>query len=213
MAGCEVFVFEPDRSGMEPWYEVKPWQGQYVVLLDRHTIITATSDAYLAEVLSNIDKKPARQALAGDLPEWKHVDPSADAWLLRHLPAKSARADLSSGPQRLRGLVWMVRGDKSPQYQAIYLPMPGQQVDDVARRPWLKPDETEIPEELAAILDFQTASDGTVTFTFPIPGEGLDKTERKRRRALVENLNDSPVKFRLMVFSMFHLHRTQGIWR
>ncbi|MHC4407140.1 MAG: hypothetical protein ACYTG0_46605, partial [Planctomycetota bacterium] len=198
---------------MESWAKVKPWQGEYVVLLKPHTIITATSDAYLTELLSRIDNGLARRALTDDLPEWKHVDTSAEAWLLRHLPAKSPQAHLFSGPQRLRGLVWMVYADKSPEYQAIYLPIPGQRVDDIARRPWVMPNEAKIPGELAAILDFQTAPDGTVTFTFPRVFEKADKAEMERTRQLLEQLADSPGKVRLLVFSMFYLHRTQGIWR
>jgi hypothetical protein len=89
----------------------------------------------------------------------------------------------------------------------------GQKVDDVARQPWLMPDETQIPKELAAILGFETAPDGTVTFTLSATDGGLADAEADRPRQFFENLRDSPAGMRLIAFSMFHLHRTQGIWQ
>jgi hypothetical protein len=87
ISGREVFVF-PSTTVMQSIYEKQPWQGTFIVLLDGKTLLCATSDRYLEEVLRRVDTKPADRALADDLPEWKHLDLNARAWLLRHLPVQ-----------------------------------------------------------------------------------------------------------------------------
>jgi hypothetical protein len=73
---------------MQSIYKKQPWQGTFIVLLDGKTLLCATSDRSLAEVLRRVDTKPTDRALADDLPEWKHLDLNARAWLLRHLPVQ-----------------------------------------------------------------------------------------------------------------------------
>ena len=87
ISGREVFVF-PSTTVMQSIYKKQPWQGTFIVLLDDKTLLCATSDRYLEEVLRRVDTKPADRALADDLPEWKHLDLNARAWLLRHLPVR-----------------------------------------------------------------------------------------------------------------------------
>jgi len=212
----EVYVFPPNRDEMESWVKLKPWQGKYVVLPDRRTLITASSDAYLKQVLDRMIGAPRDRALPPDLSEWKHVDLTAKAWLLRHLPESSEQGGrLRRGANRkLRGLVWMTETGDKQTFRAVYLPMPGQRVDDIAREPWTMPnkkDEMEIPEELAFLLKYETSPDGTVTFGFAQPGDTT--LDADRLRELKEQLEKSNARFRLLFTLPLYLHSSQGIWR
>jgi hypothetical protein len=85
MGGRDVFTF---ASAILRQHEFKPlpWEGSYFVVLDPKTVLHATSDRYLAEVLARVTKAVPGRALAGSLPEWRHVDLTAPAWVLRHFP-------------------------------------------------------------------------------------------------------------------------------
>jgi len=211
MSGHDVYVFPPDRSGMEG--EPKPWQGQYVVFPNAATMITAFSDVYLSQFLARMRAGPGDFALPVDLPEWKYVDTSADVWLLRHLPEQNdqIRRLLPDAKRKLSGFVWTANAGNSAPFRAIYLPLPGKNVEDIARAPWIKPPEKEIPDELAGLIEFTTAPDGVVTMTFPRAAHTPAEIERLRK--LAQQLQESEAKVRLLVYFTFYLGSSQGMLR
>ncbi len=215
MAGHDVYVFPPDRDSMEAIYKLKPWQGQYVVLPSAETMITATSDAYLSELFGRMATAPREIALPLSLPEWKYLDREADVWLLRHLPDQNPnpRLRVPEGKRKLRGLVWGLRGETKLTFRATYLPMPGweKEVAALARRWFVHPGETEIPEKLAVLLEFTTEPDGSVTLA--IPGEGGVPAEIDPQRFLAQELEPDDARMRLFAFFTFGLHASQGLWQ
>jgi hypothetical protein len=110
IAEQEVFVF-PSFTVMEPAFKVKEWQGTYVVLLAPDTILCATSDRYLEELLQRRKTPGKGRALPADLPEWKLIDTSAPVWMLWR-PATDKEASLHGGG-------WMWRDDVA---EFIYVP-------------------------------------------------------------------------------------------
>jgi hypothetical protein len=64
----DVFVF-PSTTVMEPWFEQKPWQGTFIVVVQPNTLLCATSDRYLKDVLGRLDAKSVGRAPTHDLPE------------------------------------------------------------------------------------------------------------------------------------------------
>jgi len=204
----DVYVFPPER-GQEG--KPEPWQGQYVAILNSDTMVTATSDAYLSQFLTRMATEPRDSALSADLPEWKYLDANADAWLLRHLPDQNdkIRRLLPDSERRLSGLVWKAYTEDGKPFRAVYLPLPGKNVEDVARAPWIKPNEKEIPEGLAGLLDFTTDPDGAVTMTFPREARTPSEVEQLRR--LSARLDESDVKIRLLVYFVFYLGSSRGM--
>jgi hypothetical protein len=85
LVGHEVFVF-PSSTVMEGEFKETEWQGNFFVLLDPRTILSATSDRYLESVLQRVKVEPKARALPDTLPEWKHVDLDAPVWMIRHRP-------------------------------------------------------------------------------------------------------------------------------
>jgi hypothetical protein len=61
-------------------------------LLKPNTVLCASSDRYLEEVLRRVDQAPLGRALPDTLPEWKQVDIDASVWMLRHVPKPRERA-------------------------------------------------------------------------------------------------------------------------
>jgi hypothetical protein len=120
IAGHEVFVF-PDRTAMESTIKPKKWQGQYITLPSANTLLCATSDEFLREVLERSADipAPADRALAADLPEWKHVDVAAPVWMLRHIPSRF------SG-QLAAGVTWCLKPHGRNVFEVTYLPVNGQ---------------------------------------------------------------------------------------
>ena len=214
LAGQEVYAFPPDPDAMEPSFKLKPWQGKYV-LADAEMMITATSDAYFSEVVARMVDPPHEIALPFNLPEWKYLDPDADVWLLRHLPDQNPnpRLRVAEGKRKLRGLVWMLRGGAKPMFRATYLPMPGweKEVDELAHRWFILPGETEIPQKLAALVEFTREPDGSVTLA--IPGAGSAGAEFAPGQFLGQELEPDDPRIRLFGFFTFGLHASQGIWR
>jgi len=111
ISGRDVLVF-PSTAVMEPWFKPKPWQGTFLVALKPNTLLCATSDRYLEEVLNRVDAPSPERALPDNLPEWKHLDPNAPAWLLRHVPENRNRRVIT-------GLTLTMADD---QFRVVYLP-------------------------------------------------------------------------------------------
>lgn len=112
----DVLVF-PSGTVMEPWIKPKKWQGTYLVRLDSKTVVCATCDVYLEEVLKRVDSPTATRALPLELPEWNAVDPSAPVWMVRHVPQQERGL--------ITGLSWQVAGN---QVHVTYLPAEGKAV-------------------------------------------------------------------------------------
>jgi hypothetical protein len=106
----EVFVFR-SFTAMEPIFKPKEWQGTYVVLLAPDTILCATSDRYLEELLQRRKSPDKGRALPAELPEWKLIDTSSPAWMLWR-PAADKEAGIQGGG-------WMWRDDVA---EFVYLP-------------------------------------------------------------------------------------------
>jgi len=56
----------------------------YVAFPKSAVLVVATDESYLREVLGRIGGKSGERTLPDTLPEWKHLDASADFWALRH---------------------------------------------------------------------------------------------------------------------------------
>lgn len=117
IAGREVFAF-PGQFTKEPWMRSTDWEGVFVVLLDVRTLLIATSDRYLTEVLGRVAVRTGARALPDALPEWRQVDPLAPCWLLRHYPGAERRS-------RSVGVAATWRDDG---FRVAYLAEPGQEV-------------------------------------------------------------------------------------
>lgn len=156
--GRDVFVF-PSAVAMEPVFKLKPWQGTYLVLLSPDTLLCATSDAYLEEVLQRVDDKPADRALPDSLAEWRHVDPSAPAWMIRHLPG-DARKPL------IDGVTWSMHKDRVDiEYLAVA--NAADEVEKQARTRWQ-------PTGLDLKSDFRRSDAGTVVVSLNAKNGGPD---------------------------------------
>jgi hypothetical protein len=126
LQGRDVFVF-PSSTEMEAWVKPQHWQGAYFVLLKPNTILCATSDRFLAEVLRRVDAAPLGRALPGNLAEWKHVDTTAPAWMLRHIHKPKASP-------LIFGLTWTWLKD---HVEVVYLPAAdAAKVTEIVRSRW-----------------------------------------------------------------------------
>jgi hypothetical protein len=65
-------------------------QTTYVAFPKPDTVVVATDESYLREVLARIGGKQGQRALPNTLPEWKHVDTNAAFWAVRHYPGTEA---------------------------------------------------------------------------------------------------------------------------
>ena len=149
LAGREVFAF-PSTVVMEGYVRPKPWQGTYLVLLSPDTLLCATSDKYLEEVLKRVDTPHADRALPDSLAEWRQVDASAPAWMVRHIPR-------AKGNRIIDGVTWSLKGDR---IDIEYLPLENK-ADEVAaqaRTRW-RPDWVDLKSE------FRRSADGSVIGT------------------------------------------------
>jgi len=125
----EVLVF-PSTVVMEGAFELKPWQGTFIVLLDSKTLLCATSDAFLKETLERIDRPVTGRSLPNKLLEWKSLDPASLVWMIRHVPDQE-------GARRLEGIVW---NQSEKESKVNYFPAPGKSavIEKFARRRWTR---------------------------------------------------------------------------
>lgn len=88
IAGHDVFVLPVSRVGRESYVEDLPWEGQFVVPIDNQTIVAASSEPYLRQVLARMKEAKQTEAAAPDeAPEyWKFIDPNADLLMIRVVP-------------------------------------------------------------------------------------------------------------------------------
>jgi hypothetical protein len=154
----DVLLFPPHSPKLEA-----PSQGIFVVRLAPDTVLCATSDIYLNEMLTRMDRAPGDRALPGDLPEWSYVDTTASLWALRHIPPVDG--------QKLTGLVWLMQPGGRPEFKLHYLPHSGQ-VDPIPREwheSWFKQHEKApglTEEDLKERIDI--SPDGVAHVTVPL---------------------------------------------
>lgn len=157
LVGREVFVF-PSTISEEPWIKQPAWEGAYFVLLDPKTLLYATSDRYLAEVLERIDHLPKTRPLPDTLPEWKQVDLKSKAWILRHYP----REDLATRA------VGMTVACDDRQLRVVYTPRAGKEVDrDQVWYQWTL--GRNLTREQLAKFRIERPGNGVVAFTATHP--------------------------------------------
>jgi hypothetical protein len=84
----------PVLMGEEQW-ERDHWS-LYLAQPKPNILIGATNRDYLQTVLDRMVKRAAVRALSPNLPEWRHLDPTAKVWAIRHYDRKDAEADPSS---------------------------------------------------------------------------------------------------------------------
>jgi hypothetical protein len=154
----EVFVY-PSITVMEPWVEQKPWQGTFIVVVEPNTLLCATSDRYLTDVLRRLDAKLPDRAPLLDLPEWKHIDPKSSAWLLRHIPGQGRR-------HKINGLTLSENNAGSGNnagFRVVYLPVAGsaERVLSSARGIWK-------PADFESHSDIRLQKDGAVVVSSTI---------------------------------------------
>ena len=119
----EVFVYPP--LGVMHKARATKWPGKmgiYLLLLDANTILCATSDKFMEEVLHRNDKPQPRRALPDSLPEWKHVDASAKWWCVRHLPQSRDPELPFVGEQVIEAITW---GMEEKRFRAVFIPVAG----------------------------------------------------------------------------------------
>jgi hypothetical protein len=148
----EVFVY-PSTTVMESTYEQMPWQGTFIVVVQPNTLLCATSDRYLTDVLKRLDAKSPGRAPLLDLPEWKHIDPKSSSWLLRHIPGQGGRRKIS-------GLTLSENHTgtgNNAGFRVVYLPVAGsaERVSSSARGIWR-------PAGFDAHSDLRLQKDGAV---------------------------------------------------
>jgi hypothetical protein len=126
IAGREVLCF---RSK-----EIKAWKGPgiYFVKLAPDTILCATHDEFLQQLLERIDTPPHRgtpaRAFPDGLPEWTAIDRSAPVWMIRHIPA-------TNWDRLIHGVTWTWAND---QARVVFLPVgsSAKKVLEETRRRW-----------------------------------------------------------------------------
>lgn len=155
IAGRTVFVFPPTKS-MRPARDSK-WPGKlgvYLALLKSDTILCATSDKYLEELLERIDTPADNRALPDQLREWKYVNPAADAWMLRHnvIP--------KDAPRVIEGATWTMTKER---FKAVYVTVPGAEENaaHLVQEVW-KPALPEVRPTIERLKDGSIAVSSTV---------------------------------------------------
>ena len=68
----------------------------YVTQARPDVLISATDRGYLADLLGRMDRHGGSRALPDSLPEWRHLDPNARIWGVRHFDIKDAESDPTS---------------------------------------------------------------------------------------------------------------------
>jgi hypothetical protein len=68
----------------------------FVAFPNKRTLVVATNQSYLKEVLSRLQGKKGDRALPNDLPEWKFVNTELPFWGLRHFDKGQASMDPTS---------------------------------------------------------------------------------------------------------------------
>ena len=162
LVGREVFVYPSPTVMNRWWYRETRWQGAYYVLLKPNTLLCASSDRYLEEVLRRVDQTPEGRALPDTLPEWKQAEFDAPVWMLRHVPKVRERAHA----------VGLTAAFTKRGFRVVYLPKKGSEVDlKQIEEQWLPPGLFDTSMRRGQ-LEIARQSDGTVVLSCSAkPGE------------------------------------------
>jgi hypothetical protein len=163
IAGREVFCFASGESRARSHPLV------YFLRLAPDTILCATHDGYLQELLNRIDTAPRGRAFPDSLPQWTTIDRSAPVWMIRKIPA--------SPQQLIEGVTWTLAND---QARVVYLPRgsSAERVLDRVRRCWEfrkaagdLPDLDPLRESLRKAIHCELDKQGRVTVSFKTEGQ------------------------------------------
>ena len=184
IAGRNVFVFPPTKS-MRPARKSE-WPGKlgvYLMLLNSNTILCATSDKYLEQLLERVDTPPSNSALPDDLPEWKHVSPTAPAWMMRHISKGRSR-------RVIQGVTWSVTKE---QIHVVYVPIAGEhdRTANEVRRSWQSETDA-VRQPLDWPAKIESLKDGAVLVS-----------------STIENLNSDTV-LGLSLLNLYYLEGESG---
>lgn len=172
IAGREVYCFTPDSKARAYKHPLL-----YFLRLSPDTILCATHDEYLRQLLNRIDKTPRGRAFPDNLPQWATIDRSARVWMIRKIPASQQKP--------IEGLTFTWSHN---QTRVVYLPRgsSAERVFDRVRRLWEFRIETGNPDldranapTIAALrkaLHFELDKQGRATVTFK--NEGQDEGVR-----------------------------------
>ncbi|HET6327353.1 MAG TPA: hypothetical protein VFG04_21910 [Planctomycetaceae bacterium] len=161
IAGREIFCLSPRES------RARRHPSVYFLRLAPNTILCATHDDYLRELLNHIDNAPRARAFPDSFPQWATVDRSAPVWMIREIPGNSLRV--------IEGVTWTWAND---QARVVYLPR-GSSAGMVlgrVRRLWeartaaVGPEETQLSESLRKAIRCELGKDGRVTVSFKTEG-------------------------------------------
>jgi hypothetical protein len=121
IAGREVFCLTPRENIARRHPSV------YFVRLAPDTLLSATHDGYLQELLNRIDTPQRDRAFPDSSPLWASVDRSATVWMIREIPGHSLRI--------IEGVTWTWANGRA---RVVYLPRgsAAEKVLDQARRLW-----------------------------------------------------------------------------
>jgi hypothetical protein len=123
IASRDVFVYPPLRAMRQK--RASHWPGKlgvYLLLLDPKTLLCATSDKFLEEVLRREEKPQPGRALPDSIPEWKHVDLGAKWWGMRHLPQSRDREPPLDREPVIAGVTWTM---EEKRFRAVFIPVAG----------------------------------------------------------------------------------------
>jgi hypothetical protein len=162
-AGRDVFAFPPTKNMKKEIGQPRrrEWLGIFVVVLDSQTLLLASSDKYLEELLERIDSKPVRTAIPENLKVWEHVNAQATAWMVLH---PQAQIDKTGGEALLDGIAWSVTPDEvrvcylSGRYQS-------ERIERRVRKLWNQ-------EQLGAPPKIERLNDGAIAVSTSIKNLG-----------------------------------------
>ena len=168
VAGREVFYFRSKK--------IKVWNGPglYFAQLAPDTILCATHDDYLQQLLNRIDTQsrsntpPRARAFPESLPQWTAIDRSAPAWMIRQIPA-------ANRDRIIEGVTWVWSNNRA---RVVYLPLgtSAKNVFDEACNRWelrkenTNPSENPLPESLKRVVHTELGKDGRVAVSFKTDG-------------------------------------------
>jgi hypothetical protein len=165
IAGREVFCFASGESRRHPLV--------YFLQLAPDTILRATHDGYLRELLNRIDTAPRGRVFPDSLPQWGTIDRSAAVWMIRKIPANRQKL--------IEGVTWTWANH---QARVVYLPhgSSAERVLDRVRRFWEfrmvadNPALDPLSESLRKAVHCELGKQGRVTVSFK--SEGQEETVR-----------------------------------
>ncbi len=136
MVGHKVYVLDR-KFATEPYIASQEWEGLFFVQPEPRTLIYATHQEYLRELLQNRQAdRGERAALPEQLAVWQHVDPAATAWAVRHF------SNSVTGTRRQRqrvssGFALTLHPDGTEVLRIVYLPVDRARPEKLVRQRWL----------------------------------------------------------------------------